>query len=257
MKKFTAASIVALLCVYGQLATAADSKSHPAFPSAQNTPAREAAHADAQKALAELKAGNVRYASGKTLHPHTQEAVRKATAAHGQRPFAIVLSCSDSRVPVEILFDQGVGDIFPIRNAGNVIDDDVTGSAEYAVEHLGTPLLVVMGHTKCGAVTAAATNAIAEGKIAAIIGKIKPAVERVKARSPQLKGEEAIQASIMENTMQSANEMLAESIILREAIAAGKLKITGALYDIESGKVEFFDIPRQPEQSKPQESARG
>ena len=252
MKKFSVASIFALLCVCGQLSPAADSKSHPAVSPAHNNPQREAAHSDPQKALAELKVGNARYASGNPLHPQTQEAVRKATAAHGQRPFAIVLSCSDSRVPVEILFDQGVGDIFPIRNAGNVIDDDVTGSAEYAVEHLGTPLLVVMGHTKCGAVTAAATNAIAEGKIAAIIGKIKPAVERVKAHSPQLQGEDAIQASIVENTMQSANEMLAESVILREAIAAGKLKITGALYDIESGKVEFFDIARKPAQAKPQ-----
>ncbi|MCY3019290.1 MAG: carbonic anhydrase, partial [Planctomycetota bacterium] len=135
--------------------------------------ASDAAEILPDEALARLKNGNARFADGQPRNPHRNAARRDETVRQGQRPMATVIACSDSRVPVEILLDQGIGDIFAVRVAGNVCNTDEIGSAEYGVDHLGTPLLVVMGHSLCGAVTAVATNAALHGHIAALVEPIK------------------------------------------------------------------------------------
>ncbi len=131
---------------------------------------------NADEALHLLLAGNERFAAGKPEHPHTDLSRVESTAKNGQAPFAAVLSCADSRVPVETVFDRGVGDLFVVRVAGNVADSGTLASVEYAAEHLHTPLVVVMGHTQCGAVKAAVDNAQLDGSLPALIDLIRPAV---------------------------------------------------------------------------------
>src|SRR5688572_4328071 len=132
-----------------------------------------------EDALTALKDGNTRYIAGKPIHPN-QDAARRTTVAKGQNPFATVLTCSDSRVPVELLFDQGLGDTFVVRVAGNVSDTDEVGSIEYGVGHLNTPLLVVMGHTSCGAVKAVLEGLQVHGSIPALVDNITPAIAQAK-----------------------------------------------------------------------------
>lgn len=127
----------------------------------------------AEEALQARREGNRRFATGQAIHPH-QDAARREEVRPGQRPFAAILSCSDSRVPPEVIFDWGVGDLFVVRTAGHGVDDVALGSIEYAVEHLGVPLLVVLGHTRCGAVTAALHGDEAPGHIAAVIRPSSP-----------------------------------------------------------------------------------
>jgi len=126
----------------------------------------------ADEAIKVLKEGNSRCMSGAPKHPNQDQECRLLTATMGQRPYATVLSCSDSRVPVEILFDTGIGDLFVIRIAGNVADVDEVGTIEYGVDHLGTPVLVVLGHTRCGAVTAVAQGAKLHGSIPQLVDNI-------------------------------------------------------------------------------------
>jgi len=130
------------------------------------------------EAMARLREGNGRYVAGKSTHPNTNSARRSETVKNGQHPFATVITCSDSRVPVERVFDQGVGDVFVIRVAGNVCDVDEVGSIEYGVDHLATPIHVVLGHTGCGAVTAVVTKAKLHGSIPPLVDNIEPAVEK-------------------------------------------------------------------------------
>ena len=136
---------------------------------------------DEQKqTLADLLAGNARFVAGQPLHTR-QNAARLSEVASGQKPSAIMVSCSDSRVAPEIIFDQGLGDLFVVRTAGQVVDDVALASIEYAVEHLGTALIIVLGHKRCGAVSAAVADGEAHGHLNALIDKIKPAVEQAKA----------------------------------------------------------------------------
>jgi carbonic anhydrase len=192
------------------------------------------------EAVKMLKEGNDRYAGGTVTHPNQDPQRRGATASMGQQPFATVISCSDSRVPVEILFDAGVGDVFVIRVAGNVADVDETGSIEYGVDHLGTPLLVVLGHTKCGAVTAVVQKAELHGNIVPLVDNIIPAVAKAQAQNPNLSGDALIPKAIEANVWQVIEDIFKNSHTVRDSAKAGHVKVLGAMYDIESGKVEWM-----------------
>jgi carbonic anhydrase len=194
----------------------------------------------ADEALQKLKEGNGRYVAGKPKHLNQTRKRRAETVAKGQHPFATVLACSDSREAVEILFDQGIGDVFVVRVAGNVADVDEIGSMEYGVDHLVTPLLVVLGHTHCGAVTAVAQGAELHGSIPALVDNIIPAVKKVKDANPGISGKELIDKSIPANVWQSIEDLLTKSPAARERVKKGDLKIIGAVYDLESGKIDWM-----------------
>lgn len=200
---------------------------------AHGTTAEADAHGSTAKVEApwsRLMTGNRRFIAGKALHPN-QSMARIAETAKGQKPFAIVVSCSDSRVPPEVLFDQGVGDLFVVRTAGEVVTQVELGSIEYAVEHLGAAFIVVMGHEKCGAVDATVKGGDVPPNIAAIAAVIKPAVERAKALGGNL-----LDNSIRENVKEQL-AVLKTSSILREALDKGHLSLAGAYYSISSGAV--------------------
>ncbi|MFA6448675.1 MAG: carbonic anhydrase [bacterium] len=196
-------------------------------------------------ALSALKAGNARYVAGKSRHPNQNSARRKETAEKGQNPIAAVIGCADSRVPVEMLFDQGVGDVFAVRVAGNVSAPDEIGSVEYAVEHLGTPMIVILGHSKCGAVTAAVKGGELPGSIGQLVEHIKPAVEEAKRKNPGVDGDALVQPAIEANVRQAISDLMSKSAIVREAVKHGKLKVAGALYDIATGKVTWLDEKKE------------
>lgn len=201
----------------------------------------------ADQVVAALTKGNERFATGTPDYPR-HDIVRRAEVARGQRPIATVISCSDSRVPPEILFDEGLGDLFIIRVIGNIGNVDETGSAEYGVEHLGTPLLVVLGHTKCGAVTAAVTHAEVHGSIPPLLAQINPAVRTVRHEHPGLAGDELIAEAIQTNVYHSIQQLFARSHIIRERVRSGKLKVIGAIYDLSSGRVNW--LGEHPQQSR-------
>lgn len=188
----------------------------------------------AEEALQALREGNRRFAAGQAVHPH-QDPARREESLPGQHPFAAILACSDSRVPPEVIFDQGLGDLFVVRTAGHVADDVALGSIEYAVEHLGVPLVVVLGHTRCGAVTAALHSDEAPGHIAAVVQAILPAVQEAR-RMPGDPLSNAIDAHIR----QVVAYLRAVSLILAEREHAGTLRIVGARYSLENGKVEWM-----------------
>lgn len=200
------------------------------------------------EAIARLKEGNSRFCHDHCLHPHEDARRRVQTAVDGQHPFAAVLACSDSRVPVEILFDQGIGDIFSIRVAGNVCGVDELGTVDYVVEHLAVPLLVILGHTDCGAVTAATVGMEVPGTVKAIVDKISPAVHQAHVAHPELNGKALVPCAIEANVWHAVEEILSNSPIARERIAAGHLKVVGAIYDVKSGQVKWLgEHPQQGE----------
>ena len=179
---------------------------------------------DSQKALELLKEGNARFVSGAlTPKDHYEEERRKLS--EGQHPFAVVLCCSDSRVVPEILFDQKLGDLFVIRNAGNVVDLHVLGSIEYAVEHLGAPLVVVLGHSNCGAVTATCQGGEVLGHIVDIVKHIKPSI--------------STDCCVNDNARRHA-ECMARRIEGDPIVKHLKAKVVSAFYDIASGVVEWM-----------------
>uniref|UniRef100_I2Q1N4 Carbonic anhydrase n=1 Tax=Desulfovibrio sp. U5L TaxID=596152 RepID=I2Q1N4_9BACT len=194
----------------------------------------------ADEALSRLKEGNTRFVSQANVAPHQDAARRHETATGGQHPFATVLSCADSRAPVEVLFDQGVGDLFVVRVAGNVAATDEIGTIEYGAEHLGVPLVVVLAHTKCGAVTAVVKNEPVTENIGKLVAPIVPAVKGVKARFAASDVNEIISRSIEANMWQAVSDIYAKSPMLKKMAADGKIKVVGALYDIDSGEVHWF-----------------
>jgi carbonic anhydrase len=206
-----------------------------------------------------LMQGNARYAADACKHAGVDKARRAETAQKGQKPFATILSCSDSRVPPEFIFDQGIGDLFVIRVAGNVADTDEIGSAEYGVDHLGTPVLLVLGHSKCGAVTAVATGAEVHGSIPALVENIQPAVAAAKKKNPQAQGDTLISETIIQNVWQSIEDMLKKSDMIRARAQKGEVKIVGGLYDIETGKVAILGAHPQEKQllAAPASSSHG
>jgi carbonic anhydrase len=190
----------------------------------------------ADEALKELKAGNERFVKGKAGHHH-QSMKRVKEVVAGQKPEAVVLGCADSRVPPEVIFDEGIGDLFVVRVAGNVAEPATTGSIEYAAEHLHVPLIVVLGHHKCGAVksTAEAHGAV-EGNLGEIVKELQPAVEAAKAH-PGKRG--LVDDAVHENARIVAGELVSESKVLEHLVHEGKVKIVTAVYDLDSGKVEW------------------
>jgi carbonic anhydrase len=190
-----------------------------------------------KQALQQLMEGNKRYVAGHlVVHPH-QTRERRVELTSGQHPFAIILSCSDSRVPPEIIFDQGLGDLFVIRVAGNVIDNVILGSIEYAVEHLEVAFLMVLGHEHCGAVTAAVKGGEAHGHIHRVVEAIQPAV----AQALHLQGD------LVENAIKTHVVLLVEHLktsppILSNLVQEGKLTIVGAYYHLESGLVAALKV---------------
>lgn len=199
------------------------------------------------EAIAMLKAGNQRFVSGQSAHPHI-DAKRIAQAAkenQGDHAYATIISCSDSRVPVEAIFDAGIMDIFVIRVAGNVVDTDEAGSIEYGLAHVNTPVLVVLGHSQCGAVTAVTHAVHGEGhalerNIPPLVDNIQPAVTRADQQNPQFHGDSIIPYAIEENIWQGIEDLFRESPATREMVKSGKAKVVGAMYVLETGVVEFL-----------------
>jgi len=193
---------------------------------------------NAEEVLAALKHGQERYVAGTLKHPNVSAARRAETATKGQAPLATVLGCSDSRMPLEFIFDQGIGDLFVIRVAGNVADTIEIGTMEYGVGHLGTPVLIVLGHSKCGAVTAAVKGGELHGLIPALVDNIKPAAAKAKA----IGGTEAeqINEAIKANVFQSIADILKRSKLIRDKFTEGKLQIVGGVYDLEDGHVTWL-----------------
>jgi carbonic anhydrase len=194
-----------------------------------------------------LKAGNERFSSGKATYPH-QDSARLALAGkedQGDYAYATVITCSDSRVPVELIFDAGVMDIFVIRVAGNVLDTDEVGSVEYGLAHVNTPVFVVLGHTQCGAVTAV-TNEIQghghplERNIPPLVDNIIPAVKKAIAEHPDKHGADVIPIAIEENVYLGIEDLFMRSPISRDLVKSGKAKVVGAIYDVATGKVNWL-----------------
>lgn len=188
----------------------------------------------AEEVLEILKNGNKRFISGKLEHPNHCEESRQNLAS-GQEPIATVLSCADSRVPPVDIFDQGLGDLFVVRVAGNVIGDHTLGSIEYAVKHLHTPVVIVMGHSSCGAVGAVASGAALEGHIATLGPAIQTAIKNVK----EVEGNLVNNAS-KELARQISVKIAESEPIVAELVQNGAVKIVPAYYDLLSGEVEFL-----------------
>lgn len=225
--------LILLFVLTPLLAFASSNADHPVSP---------------EMGLKMLTEGNLRYSLGQSTHPNISFSRRLLTTTEGQAPFATVIGCSDSRVPVEILFDQGVGDLFVVKVAGNVADTDEIGSAEYGVDHLGTPVLMVLGHTYCGAVTAVTTGAEVHGSIPKLVDNIIPAVEKAKLALPNAEKAELITKATEENVWQAIEDILTKSHAISQRAIAGKVVVVGATYDILSGKVEILGThPRQTE----------
>jgi carbonic anhydrase len=194
----------------------------------------------ADEAMVLLKEGNARYVTSQAQHPNQGPDRRDSTATKGQEPFATILSCADSRVPAEVVFDRGVGDIFVVRVAGNVANADQTGSIEFAVANLGSPLLVVLGHTKCGAVAAVAQGADLRGNLIPIGKAICPAVAAARKNHPSATGETLVNEAIKANVWQAIEDVFRTSPITVGRVKSGKLKVEGAVYDIATGSVTWM-----------------
>ena len=188
-------------------------------------------------ALEILVEGNNRFVQNLKVQRNLQDQVFETSK--GQFPFAVILSCIDSRVPAELVFDQGIGDIFSVRVAGNIINEDVLASIEYACKVAGSKIVVVMGHTKCGAVTAACKN-VELGNITSLLSKISPAVSLIKAKNGLI-DDDAIEEVSKVNMKFSIDRIREESPILAEMESKGEIEIIGAMYDVSNGQVEFFE----------------
>ncbi len=197
------------------------------------------APAAAELALTILRDGNSRFISGTTSGPN-RDALRVKSVASGQEPFATILTCADSRVAPELLFDRGIGELFIIRVAGNVADGDEIGTIEYGAGHLNTPLIVVMGHSKCGAVKAVCSGATVHGSIPGLVDNIIPAYEFVKEQYPDLKDEALVKAVIQQNVWQSIDDLFTRSDEVRELVMNGKAMVVGAVYDLDTGAVQWL-----------------
>lgn len=191
-----------------------------------------------QQALEYLKEGNKRFLEGKILSRDFLKQVKETST--GQFPYASILSCMDSRTPSEIIFDQGLGDIFNIRIAGNIADDDIIGSMEFGSKVVGAGLIVVMGHTDCGAIKGAIDN-VKLGKLTGLLEKIKPAINAVKTDGERNSDNKTfVEMVTKENVLMTMKLIREKSPILKEMEDNGKLKITGAIYDTSTGKVRFL-----------------
>jgi carbonic anhydrase len=204
----------------------------------ERTPAAQATMSP-QDALAKLRAGNARFAAGQSRARNLPAEVR--TTAGGQYPFAVIVSCLDSRAPVELLFDQGIGDLFNARIAGNVLNDDILGSLEFACKASGAKLIVVLGHSNCGAVKGAIDN-VELGKLTGLLDKIKPAIAQVpdSVQPRTAKNDDFVQKVADANVRLIMQQIRDQSPILREMLDGGKIGLEGGMYDLASGQVHLW-----------------
>ena len=205
----------------------------------------------AAEVIQTLQEGNARFSGGKAEGPHRDPARIALAAASDQADFAIatVLACSDSRVPVELLFDTGIMDLFVVRVAGNVADVDEVGTIEYGLAHVRTPVLVILGHSGCGAVTAVNQAAHGEGhalekNIPPLVDNIEPAVARAIAAHPVAKDDEIVAFEVEENVWQAIHDVFLHSAAVREMAAARTIQVVGAVYDLPTGKVQWLDAEK-------------
>ncbi|WP_022953228.1 carbonic anhydrase [Leucothrix mucor] len=200
----------------------------------------------ADEALVRLKDGNQRFATGVRSDDTYTKQMQRPSLINEQTPFAIILGCSDSRVPAEIVFDQGLGDLFVIRVAGNIVAPSQIGSIEFAAERFGTKLVVVMGHSKCGAVTATLDDLrhpSSDGSmnLMSIVSRIRPAVEPLYNTNLRNDPDLLLEAAIKANIMASTNQLRRGSKVLENLILNNELMVVGAEYSLETGMVEFFE----------------
>lgn len=184
-----------------------------------------------------LREGNARFVAGESMHPN-QDASRRQSLANQQNPFAAIFGCSDSRLAAEIIFDLGLGDAFVIRTAGQVIDDAVLGSIEYSVANLGTPLIMVLGHDSCGAVSAAhgvaGSGQMPRGFQRDLIERIMPSVLET-----QRKGRQDVNSAVVEHTKQTASRLMEQSRVIADAVSNGEVAVVGVFYHLEDGEAEL------------------
>ncbi len=200
---------------------------------------------EAREALDRLREGNRRFVAGTRGLESELSPTRRISLATQQRPFAIVLGCSDSRVPAELVFDQGLGDLFVIRVAGNIVAPSQVGSVEFAAAAFETSLAVVLGHTRCGAIQAALDEARNPARhspnLRSIVDRILPAVEPLVAAGLKNDEEELMHQAVRANVRASASHLRHGSALLEQLIHEGKLLVVGAEYSLETGEVDFFD----------------
>lgn len=206
------------------------------------------------KVIKMLQEGNERFYTENSSFPHSNsERIKLAGEKNqGDYAYATVITCSDSRVPVELIFDAGVMDIFVIRVAGNVCDTDEIGSIEYGLAHVNTPVLVVLGHTQCGAVTAVTHAVHGEGhklerNIPALVDNIIPAVKRASEKYSDIHGDAIIPYAIEENVWQGISDLFMKSPAVRNLVKEGKVKVAGAIYDVGTGKIDWLPLDKSDE----------
>lgn len=200
----------------------------------------------ARDALARLREGNRRFVANVRGHAALENSARRMELAAGQEPFAIILGCSDSRVPAEIVFDQGLGDLFVIRVAGNIVAPSQIGSVEFAAERFGTRLVVVLGHSRCGAVLATLDELHRptdkqSRNLASIVDRIRPSVEALLATDTHRDPDTLVDDAVRANVRVSASQLRHGSGILEQLILSEGLVVVGAEYSLETGEVDFFD----------------
>lgn len=185
--------------------------------------------------------GNRRYAAGLPPRADVSAGRRRDIVLNGQHPLAAVVACSDSRVPVEHLFDMGIGELFVVRVAGNVVGTHEAATLEYALDHLHVQLLLVLGHTGCSAVNAALSGNTGDGLLGSLIKKIAPAADRARAQNPDVSEAQLLRAACIENVHQAIADLFDRSPAVKAAAGMGTATVAGALYDIETGKVTALD----------------
>ncbi len=191
-----------------------------------------------QSAVEMLKRGNERFINNLKVNRNFLQQVDET--ADGQNPFAVIISCMDSRTSPELIFDQGLGDIFSIRIAGNVINEDILGSSEFGCKVVGAKVILVLGHTACGAVKGAIAN-VELGHLHFITHKIQRTIPGIKKAYPLINDHDLCQKVTVENVRKSIEDIKSQSSILADMVLKGEIKIVGAMYDVASGKVEFLD----------------
>jgi carbonic anhydrase len=210
-----------------------------ALPAFAETSKRQPPPPTPDAVLRDLIAGNARFAAGHCKHPHLNLKRLHELAAE-QHPRAVVLTCSDSRVPPEFVFDQGLGDLFVVRVAGNVANNDEIASCEYAIEHFGTPLLVVLGHSHCGAVNAVVNREHVADDIHRMVVHLGEAVDRVRKAQPQLQGAALADACVKANVLETMDDLKRGCHEIADRVRDGRLKLVGGVYNLANGRVTWL-----------------
>lgn len=211
----------------------------------------------ARQAVERLRAGNDRFIAGRTHRAAATDRARRAELVAGQRPFAVILGCSDSRVPVELVFDQGLGDLFVVRVAGNVAAPPQVGSVEFAAEQFGTRLVVVLGHSECGAVRATVDAMQRPGRpgspnLASIVDHIRPSLDGLLQTEPRHGAEALLRHAVRANVRAAADHLRRRSGVLEPLIGQDGLRVVGAEYSLQTGVVDFFDgVPEASSSPRP------